>query len=390
MSAPREVVDNLLRKKPAERVALMGSPWSDAMVAWVKQGYPTKMVYKEIGDQRWKPEDGMWEDVTEPGEYVEPVSSVEHFGYDMEGMGPWFDPLPIIGYSEIVEETDEWEVRRNGAGASLKYWKHKMGTPEHIDFRMTSREIWERDYRPHLLNFDIKRLDMKALKKSWDEANTRQCWKHFGHMFIWELMRQSMGDVTMYTSLVQDPAWIHDFARVYTDLYKMNFKYIFENIGIPDGIWLYEDLGYKNGLFASPKVLKELIFPYFTEMVDFFHSYDLPVVLHTCGSTAQAMPLIIEAGFDGVNPMERKAKDNEPFIFAEKYGDKIAFVGGFDVRILESNDRDLIRKEIIRYLNGMKSRKARLVFAEDHSLPPTIQYDTYRFALDVYRENMMY
>jgi len=199
-----------------------------------------------------------------------------------------------------------------------------------------------------------------------------------------------MGDVTMYSSLLEDPGWIHDFARVYTDLYKMNFKKIFETIGIPDGMWLYEDMGYKNGLFASPKTLKALIFPYFTELVEFFHSYDLPVVLHTCGSTAQAIPLIIEAGFDAVNPMERKAINNEPFVFAEKYGDKIAFVGGFDVRILETNDRALIEKEIIYYIDGMKSRKARLVFCEDHSLPPTIQYDTYRFALDVYRKHMQY
>ena len=61
---------------------------------------------------------------------------------------------------------------------------------------------------------------------------------------------------------------------------------------------MYEDLGYKNGLFASPKVLGELIFPYYKELVDFFHGYDLPVVLHTCGSTAEGLPLIVEAGFD--------------------------------------------------------------------------------------------
>ena len=108
------------------------------------------------------------------------------------------------------------------------------------------------------------------------------------------------------------------------------------SVGLPDGVWLYEDLGYKNGLFASPKVLGELIFPYYKEMVDFFHSYDLPVVLHTCGSTAQALPLIVEAGFDALNPMERKAKDNDPFVFAEKYGDQLAFVGGLDARVFET------------------------------------------------------
>jgi uroporphyrinogen decarboxylase len=125
-------------------------------------------------------------------------------------------------------------------------------------------------------------------------------------------------------------------------------------------------------------------------MIDFFHSYDLPVVLHSCGSTAQAMPLIIAAGFDALNPMERKAKDNEPFIFAEKYGDQLAFVGGLDARIFETNDKEIIRQEISHYMEGMKARGARLVFASDHSLSTNVRYDTYSYAVEVYREHMGY
>ena len=91
-----------------------------------------------------------------------------------------------------------------------------------------------------------------------------------------------------------------------------------------------------------------------------------------------------------LNPIERKAKDNDPFVFAEKYGDQLAFVGGFDVRIWETNDQDLIRREMTAYIDGMKARGARLVFASDHSIPPTVQFDTYKYALEVYRERMTY
>ncbi len=386
----REIVNQLLRNRKAERVGVMDGPWTDAIRAWVDQGYPTHIVYKEKGESRWRREDGQWEEVEEPGEYEEPVAAWEYFDYDMVGVGPWFDIMPLRDYDELVSETEEWNIKRNGAGASLKYWKHKMGTPEHIDFRMVSREIWERDYRSYLLDLDPERIDIKQTRKNFAQAREAGKWAHFGHMFIWELMRQSMGDFTMYTSLITDPAWIHDYNRVYTDFYKKHFAYIFEQVGIPDGIWIYEDLGYKNGLFASPKVLEEVIFPYYKELNDFFHSYDLPVVLHSCGSTAEALPLIVAAGFDALNPMERKAKDNDPFIFAEKYGDKLAFVGGLDVRILESNDKDLIRREVADYIEGMKARGAALLFASDHSLPPTIHLDSYLYALDVYREHMWY
>ena len=113
MQTSREVVDNLLRGKPAERVGLMDGPWSDTIAAWVQQGYPTRMVTKEAGDQRWRREDGRWEDVEVAGEYEEPVPVWEHFGYDLVGVGPWFDIMPLRDYDELVEETDAWDVRRN-------------------------------------------------------------------------------------------------------------------------------------------------------------------------------------------------------------------------------------------------------------------------------------
>lgn len=386
----RELIDTLLRGGKAERVGFRSSPWNETIAAWVQQGYPTRMVFKEVGEERWRSDDGRWETVTVAAEYEEPVPVWQHFDCDMVGCGPWFDALPLRDYEEVLTETEEWDIRRNGAGASLKYWKHKSGTPEHIDFRMVTRDIWERDYRPHLLAFDPARIDVDELRNNFAEASGAGVWTHFGHMFIWELMRQSMGDLTLYQSVLLDPAWIHDYNRVYTDFYKMNFAYMFEQVGKPDGVWLYEDLGYKNGLFASPKVLGELIFPYFKEMVDFFHSYDLPVVLHTCGSVAQALPLIVEAGFDGLNPMERKAKDNDPFAFAEQYGDQLAFIGGLDARVLETNDKETIRREVSAYITGMQARGARLVFCTDHSISPNTSYAAYRYALDVYREHMLY
>ncbi|MCU0521349.1 MAG: hypothetical protein MUF84_11735 [Anaerolineae bacterium] len=389
-STPCTVVDNLLRNRGMERVALHDSPWADTMVAWVRQGYPTRWVHKDVGENRWRPDDGRAEEVTQDGDYLEPVPAWEHFGFDMVGIGPWFDPIPIRGYDELLQETNEWEVRRDGAGAALKYWKHKSGTPEHIDFLMNSREIWERDYRPHVVAWDPDRVDVVAMRRSRDRVAGHERWIHYGHLFIWELARKSMGDITLYESLLLDPGWMHDYNRVHTDLWKQAFTRMFDEVGLPNGIWLYEDLGYKNGLFASPRVLGEIVFPYYAEMVDFFHSYDLPVVLHTCGSTVDALPLIIDAGFDALNPMERKAKGNDPFAFAEQVGDRLAFVGGLDARILETNDPDTIRREVTAYIEGMKARGARLIFATDHSISPRTTYDSYRVAVDAYRGCMWY
>ena len=77
-------------------------------------------------------------------------------------------------------------------------------------------------------------------------------------------------------------------------------------------------------------------------------------------------------------------------IFAERYGDRLAFIGGLDAIVLESGDRARIRREIGRILDGIKAVGARCVFGSDHSLSPNVRYADFRYALDVYREQMAY
>jgi hypothetical protein len=97
------------------------------------------------------------------------------------------------------------------------------------------------------------------------------------------------------------------------------------------------------------------------------------------------MPLIVAAGFDALNPMEAKA-GNDLLKFAEQYGDKLAFVGGMDVRILESGDLDAIGREVIRLADGMKQRGGRWLFGTDHSISTNVTYAAYQHALKVFRE----
>ena len=313
-----------------------------------------------------------------------------YFDYDMAPVPHELDTVPFSGVQELIEETDEWVITRDGCGATLKTWKNRSGTPEHIGFEATTPQKW-RKFRQPLLEVNPKRLgDLDKIRKSLDEIRSRGKSAIFSNMFVFELMRKTIGDEHFLPALLLEPDWIHDFCQVYLDFYRNHYDILFREVGLPDLFWISEDLGFSNGLFCSPQVLAELIMPYHKQLVSFFKDYHLPVVLHTCGSTAQALPLIIEVGFDAVNPMERKAKDNDPFVFAEKYGDQIAFVGGLDARVFETNDKDIIRREVTHYMEGMKARGARLVFASDHSISTNTRYESYRYAVEVYREHMMY
>ena len=364
-----ENIDSLVRNKDYERIGVFDHFWAEALQNWTEQG-----KFPSVGSE---------------GGRETPGDVDDHFSLDMRVVWGVVDHLPMRGHSETVDESDEWIVTRNGAGAALKHWKYRTGTPEHIDFLMTGRDIWDRDYRELLVSYDPDRLHLKEAARSLDRGRSKDQWTFYGDLFVWEVMRQSMGDFCMYESLLLDPDWIKDFNRVYTDFYKIHYSAILEELPKPDGIWIYEDLGYKNGLFCSLEIVEELLLPYYREIVDFFHQYDLPVILHSCGGIEAAIPAFLDAGFDGLNPMEVKA-GCDIFKFADMYADRLIFVGGLDVRIIETGDRDLIKKETIKLIDGMKQRNARFVFGSDHSISAGVAYDDYQYMLEVYRDNMRY
>ncbi len=360
MQTSREAVDSLIRGGRADYVPLHDAPWGDTIDKWRGQGMPVDGEGK-------------------------PVDIVDHFGFDMAGVGGWFQWMARTE-QETLEENDNWKVVRNGNGAVLKWWKTHSGTPEHIDFDMSSRKVWEETYRPLLVEADPRaRVDLDAARKHLARRRADDRWTYYGHQFIWECLRASLGDVNMYMALVEDPEWIRDFNRVHTDLWKACYRLLIEEVGKPDGVWIYEDLGYRDKLFCSPSILADLVFPFYAEMVEFFHGYDLPVVLHSCGYQAPMIPLAIEAGFDALNPMEVKA-GNDIFVYAEKYGEQLMFVGGLDAVVLESGDRGLIRRTVTDFMQGLKARNARFVFGSDHSLSTNIDYADFLYALEVYRD----
>ncbi len=365
----KENAEALLRGNKGEFIGLYESFWPETIQNWQAQGHLTKQ----------DPETGK----------KTPISPTEYFGLDIVGTSGFIDHLPYRGVREILEETDEWYTYRNGAGAVFKLWKNHSGTPEHIDFRMTERKIWDEEYRQPLLSVDDERLGIEGVREAIQYCKGKDAFTTTHQLCLWETLRESAGDVAMFENLLLDPDWIHDFNRVYTDFYIAHLDRLFELTEQPQGAFLYDDLGYKNGLFCSLKVLRELYLPYYQEIVNYFHKRNMPVIFHSCGNIEAALPFFAEMGIDALNPMEVKA-GCDVVRFAEKHHGDFAFVGGLDVRVLEDGDHAAIKKETLRILNGMKAVGARYFFGTDHSVTPNVKFEDYVYAVETYRENMNY
>lgn len=320
--------------------------------------------------------------------YPKDADPVEFFGFDLQGAGGWLDTTPFRGEPEVLEETEEWRITRDGKGASLKYWKNKSGTPQHMAFTVTSPAAWQ-PYKEALLATDRERLGVEQAKADLKKIRAAGRFAVYGNTILVEQLRGMLGDLVWLPSLLLEPEWIHDFNRTYTDFYQRHYALLFEEAGLPDGMFLYDDLGFSNGPFFSPQVGNELFLPYFREIVGFFHDYGLPVILHTCGDVRKLVPMIIEAGFDCLQPMEAKAGNNV-LEFAEQYGRRIAYMGNMDVTVLNTNDRARVREEVVGKLEGLKRLGVPYFFHSDHSVPPDVRFTTYQYAVELFREHGAY
>ena len=108
---------------------------------------------------------------------------------------------------------------------------------------------------------------------------------------------------------------------------------------------------------------------------------------HISFDITAALGIIVDAGFDAINPMDAKA-GCDSLKFAEKFHDRLSFKGGLDARALESGDQPLIRREVMRLVDGMKRFGAGYIFGSDHSVSENVAYRDYEYAVEVFRERM--
>ena len=141
-----------------------------------------------------------------------------------------------------------------------------------------------------------------------------------------------------------------------------------------------EDMGFKERPFMSPAMYDELIFPYHKYTIDFAHSLGLPVIMHSCGFIEPLLPGMIEAGIDALNVIEIKAGMDLLRIY-KNFGDKIALIGGIDVRKLYTNDKKIIDEELEAKIPIVKQGYG-FVAHSDHSIPKTVDYEIFRYYID--------
>jgi len=243
------------------------------------------------------------------------------------------------------------------------------------------KATWEEHARPHLLDVDRRRIPFEGYRGAKAYAAERERYFCWGGVAPFEQMHPVCGHEYMLIGMAAEPEWVKDMVQVFTDLTINHLEVLFAEEGVPDGLFFYEDMGFKTQPFMSPAMFGEIVQPGHARLFDFAHSKGCKVIVHSCGHVAPLVPGLIEAGMDCLQAMEVKAGMDLPTLFRD-FGDRIAFYGGVDVRCLISNDRAAIDEEMDKKILPVVENGGGYILHSDHSEPPEIDYETMRYFVD--------
>ncbi len=94
-----------------------------------------------------------------------------------------------------------------------------------------------------------------------------------------------------------------------------------------DLVWMGEDLGTQIGPTISLEMYRRLLRPQHQKLVDVAKAFDLPVMIHSCGSSSWVFNDFIDMGIDVVDTLQPEARDMAPAYLKATYGNRLAFHG---------------------------------------------------------------
>jgi hypothetical protein len=134
-----------------------------------------------------------------------------------------------------------------------------------------------------------------------------------------------------YISTLTRGDFLKDLYNRQTDIAIENLMKLYKVIGnrIDVAFICGTDFGTQNSTFCSPATYEDLWLPYYKKVNDWIHrNTGWKTFKHSCGAIEPLMDLLIESGFDIINPVQINASGMDPKLLKKKYGDRIIFWGG--------------------------------------------------------------
>ena len=182
-----------------------------------------------------------------------------------------------------------------------------------------------------------------------------------------------LGDIALVPApFMKHPKGIRDVAEWYmstvarkdlvNEIFERQYEIAIQNLArlndfcgeLIDAIFICgTDFGTQDSQFCSAATFRDLYHPHYRKLNDWVHrNTQWKTFKHCCGSIPNFIPLLIDAGFDILNPVQTSAKGMDPAWLKREFGRDITFWGGgVDTQqVLPFGTPDEVRSEVLRKL----------------------------------------
>jgi hypothetical protein len=176
-------------------------------------------------------------------------------------------------------------------------------------------------------------------------------------------------------------------GRLGTFLVEMTKAQVKAAPGLLDGMVIWGDVAYVNGMLFSPEYWRAHFKPVVAEMIRVCHDAGLPVIYHGCGNAKVILGDFIGMGLDAYNPLEAKA-GMDVVALRRQWGHRLGFCGNMDVLAWANAPLEELERIVLTKLNAAKG--GGYIFQSDHSVPGNISAERYQFVIDLVRKHGTY
>jgi len=279
---------------------------------------------------------------------------------------------PGTEFSNDVDLVDDWGVgfTRSPYGIPVPS-RHPVQTAADLDcFEPPAPP------RDHLLLVDVLKdrfQDEKAIFWMMRGAFVRS-WRLIG--------------MTNYMMMMYDnPDFIHCVAEMVTR-FSLDQLNMLIDAGL-DVLIVEDDIADKNNTLISPNHFKTFINPYNRQLVDRAHAAGLKVVRHSDGNLWPILDLLLDSGYDGLNPLEPQA-DMHLKKVKDYCGDRLCLLGNIDCQELLPNGTPAQVRQAVRTAIDDAAEGGGLIICSSNTLHPGVDPENCIAMFEATREYGVY
>jgi uroporphyrinogen-III decarboxylase len=278
------------------------------------------------------------------------------------------------GYpTEVLEETEEYILSRDGLGRTMKLSKGAATLALPMDHPVKNMDDWLK-LKP-FYEFSEARFgkDWDAVARRHLEAGRVVC---VGIPGGFDEPRQLIGEEGLGIAYYEQPELVHDILNIIGETAFRVLDRVSATVQV-DLLSVHEDMAGKSGPLAGPKQVNEFIKPYYRRIWDMLADRGARLFdQDSDGDMNAVIPAFLDAGVNCMHPME-PAANMDIVKIREKYGTRLAFYGGIDKHVLRRSKEDIIAE--LEYKIPPMLATGGCVLALDHRIPNGTPLENYRF-----------